>query len=795
MKKAITLLALCLAFATGYAQYTITGKITDEKQKPVKAATVLLLHQKDSTLVLSALSDAGGNFSLSSKEGKYFVAINMLGYKKSLQPVTVTGKDLELPETKLQPAVVTLGEVTVTATKPFLEQRADKLVVNIEGSATAAGSTAMEVLQKVPGVIIRNEQVTLAGKSSVNILIDGKSSQYTDINQVLASLSASNIEKIELISNPGAKYDAAGGAIINIILKKTANLGTNGTVQLTGVAGLYEKGKYGVDRNFYRYSPSFSLNHRKGKLNIFGSASYVHRDQFEYMELQRLIQPNNFLQATYTPGHRDAENYRAGLDFYADSKNTIGVLVRGFHITGSTEAQNTTQQLKASTGDQLSSFKTFNNTAFGRNNIAADLNWKHVFDTAGRELNIDFDYSSFHINNTSNIVNSLSNGTSYVNNQLIDNPVRFAVFKLDYTHPFNKDSKMELGGKISAATIDNYLTFRKSNVIDLSRSTDFEYSENINALYGSFQRKFNSWELNMGLRAEQTVAKGKNATTELLNRDYWQLFPSIFLTKRIDKNFATVGQYTRRVNRPGFQQQNPFIQYLDSLTYTRGNPYLKPEVSDAYKFLVTYQNQPFFSISYNRTADVIFQDAPKQEGNLTYTMPENLAAFENVVFELNFPIQFGKKISGFGGNQFIYNHYKADYLGSTYNRSKWNWQAYWQVAYKPRPGWNIEVSGFYTTNFLNEFIEIGELGNLNLAIQRVFMDKKARLTLNFNDLLFSQRSRGSIQYQDINVLFRQANETRNVRLTFSYSFGNQKLKAVRNRSTGSDAEANRVKTN
>jgi hypothetical protein len=249
------------------------------------------------------------------------------------------------------------------------------------------------------------------------------------------------------------------------------------------------------------------------------------------------------------------------------------------------------------------------------------------------------------------------------------------------------------------------------------------------------------------------------------------------------------------VNRPSYQQQNPFIQYLDSLTYTRGNPLIRPELSDAYKISLTYQNQPFFSFSYNRTHDVIFNDAPKQEGNLTYTTPENLAGFENMVFELNFPLNFGKKISGYGGNQFTYNHYKADYLGGVYNRSKWNWQAYWQVSFKPTPVWNFEVSGFYTTNFLDEFIELGEMGSLNFAIQRTFFEKKAKISLNFNDILFSQKTRGALVYQDINVGFRQWNESRNVRLTFSYSFGNQKLKAARNRSTGSDAEANRVKTN
>jgi biopolymer transport protein ExbD len=702
---------------------------------------------------------------------------------------------VEVPEHKLAPDAVSLAEVTVTAVKPFLEQRADKLVVNVEGSATAAGSTALEVLQKVPGVIVRNETVTLAGKSSVQIMVDGRPSQYTDITQVLANMSASNIEKIELITNPGARYDAAGGAIINIVLKKTANLGTNGNVTLAAVSGLYQKGKFSVDRNYYRLSPSVSLNHRKGKLNSYGSISFLHRNLYETMELDRLIQPNFFYQSTYSPADRNSVSYRAGFDVYADDKNTFGVLVRGFNLKGSTEAENATRQIKASTGDQLSTFETFNNTTIRRSNIAANLNWKHNFDTAGKDLNIDLDYSSFKLNNSSDIINKLSNGSSYTNNQLVDNPVRFLVMKADYVHPFSKDTKLEMGAKSSFATIDNYLTFRKSSVIDPTRSTDFQYSENINAVYSSFQQKFETWELNLGLRAEQTIAKGKQVSVDVLNRNYWQLFPSVFLSKKISKDISTVWQYTRRVNRPGFQQQNPFIQYLDSLTYTRGNPLLKPELSDAYKFSLTYQNQPLFSVSYNRTSDVIFDDAPKQEGNLTYTTPENLAAFENIVFELNFPIQFGKKITGYGGNQFIYNHYKADYLGSAYNRSKWNWQAYWQVSYKPTAAWNFEVSGFYLTKFLNEFIEIGDLGSLNFAIQHTFWDRKGRLALNFNDLLFSQRSRGIIIYQDINVAFRQANETRNVRLAFTYSFGNQKLKAARNRSTGSDTETNRVKTN
>jgi hypothetical protein len=200
------------------AQSIISGKIFDEKQKPLKSISVLLLKRSDSSLIKSTLTNETAEYTFKDiSNGQYLLVANGLSFQKNYTAVIVNSKAPIVSNFILKAEAVNLGEVTVVARKPFSEQRADKLVVNVENSATAAGSTALEVLQKVPGVIVRNEQVTIAGKSSVNIMINGKSSQYTDINQVLATTAASNIEKIELISNPGARYDAAGGAIINII--------------------------------------------------------------------------------------------------------------------------------------------------------------------------------------------------------------------------------------------------------------------------------------------------------------------------------------------------------------------------------------------------------------------------------------------------------------------------------------------------------------------------------------------------------------------------------------------------
>lgn len=793
--RSLLLLLSTLATLSITAQ-TISGKITDDKQRPVRSASVLLLQQKDSSLVSSSLSDNDGIFRFTDiAAGKYFVQVALVSHKKSLTGVEMAGTDVQMGTISLVPDITTLKEVTVTVTKPFLEQKADKLIVNVEGSATAAGSTALEVLQKVPGILVRNEQVTMVGKGTPAIMIDGRLSQYTDIAQLLRDISAANIEKIEVIANPGAKYDAGGGAVINIILKRNANLGTNGSAGITGGMGLYNKDKIHADRNFYRLNPSFSINNRKGKLNLYGSYSFFRRNQFEYSEFDRIIEPNRFFQVNYQPNHVNSHNFRMGADLYADKKNTFGVIARGFVRDGLSEAENTTYQMDAVTNQVLSTFQTFNNKRTQRRNFSANINWKHSFDTIGTDLNVDLDYSAFKLTNNSEIITLVPGNPSYTNDQLVKNPVQFIVLKADYSRPLGKKTKLEAGAKSSVATIDNFLTFIQKGVLDNNRSTDFKYTENINAVYSSLSYDLEKWQLQGGLRAEQTISKGISRSQKVLDRNYWQLFPSAFITRKITEKFSTGLQYSKRVNRPSYQQQNPFIEYLDSLTYTRGNPLIKPETADEFKLSITYENQPFFSVSYNKKHDVIIEDAPKQDGNLTYTTPENLAAYENIVFELNFPLEFGKKISGYGGNQAIYNHYKADYLGGKFDRGKWNWLAYWQVAYKPTDDWNFEVSGFYMTQFLEEFITIDRISALNFGIQKTFWNKKARITLNINDIFYSQKTKASIKYQEINVQFRQLEETRNIRLGFRYSFGNQKLKAVRNRTTASDAEENRVKTN
>jgi hypothetical protein len=260
---------------------------------------------------------------------------------------------------------------------------------------------------------------------------------------------------------------------------------------------------------------------------------------------------------------------------------------------------------------------------------------------------VDLDYVQYKLKNQ-NLITILDNGLRRNNSQSVDNPVQFMTAKLDYTHPISKDSKLEAGGKMSFATIDNDLRFYREQVLDTKRSNVFNYKENINALYVNYNTSFGKkWELQTGLRTEQTVATGFSQVENknVLERNYWQFFPSIFLTHKLNKSLAVTTSFTRRIDRPSYQQQNPFEFQIDSLTFTRGNPLLKPQLTNEIKLQLTFDGQPFFALGYNNTNDVIVDNAPKQDPatKRTYTTAENLATYKNYFVELNFLSKLERK--------------------------------------------------------------------------------------------------------------------------------------------------------
>ncbi|NJN35344.1 MAG: TonB-dependent receptor [Saprospiraceae bacterium] len=799
MKKQALLFIALIYSSTIFSQVTIQGRIADEKQQPVPFASVALIAAKDSHLIKGALTDESGVYAIPSvSAGSFRILTTTLGFEKNYSPVfdlSAENKNATIDVT-LKVASQMLDAAVVTATRPLFEQKADKLVMNVANSPVAAGGTVMEILTKIPGVIVMNEQVRLSNNQTPQIWIDGKPSQYADVNAALRDMPGDQVDRIEVITQPGAKFDAAGGPILNIILKRDAELGFTGTASMTIGGSRYDQSEVNQGTlNYYRLVPSLNLNYRGGGWNVFGSYSFANRRSFNAINVSRFIGDEVYKQDNYTGFGVNFHNYRLGADYFVSKKTTVGVILRGWSRDATNEGSNLTDVFNKDETQLLQSFFTNSDLESDRLSYATNANLKHEFNPkTGHALNFDVDYSHFDTRDITNylIFKNEPNSVRSPSQQNLVQPIDIWVGKIDYTLPIDSTFKIETGAKSSFAAIDNDLKFYRGVELQPNQSNDFLYKENINAGYVNVSKTIGKVELNGGLRAEQTVVKGTSMTKSVLDRNYLQWFPSASALYRLNKNMGIQASYSKRVNRPSFQQQNPFAFFIDSLTFQQGNPSLLPEITHTAQIAVVYDNQPFVSIARTRTNDVIIENAPRLEGTKTFTQAANLANFDNWTFQLNFPIKYKKIIEGFGGNQLIYNALDVPYLGSNFKQSKWHWLGYVGITANLPLDMKLEVNGFYLTQFLDEFFLIDNVRGLNLGLSKTFAEKRGRVSLNFSDIFYSQRPTASIDYQNIRVNFAQRFDSRNLRLTFSYQFGNTKVKS-RKRNTASETETSRIK--
>jgi hypothetical protein len=799
MKTYLNILMLCIFSTVQYGQVTISGKITDDNKLPVSYASASLILASDSSLVRGSLSDEQGMYIIENvKEGSYRIQASYVGFEdvySSIFELKAENKKAVIDLQFTQKGIL-LQEAVFTAKKPFLEQKSDRLVVNVANSAVAAGGTALEILQKVPGVVVTQEKVTLGGSQSLQIWVDGKPSPYADMNALLRDMPGDQIEKIELITQPGAAFDAAGGPILNVVLKRNADLGWKMSTALT-LSG-YQMDQSTFDRgirNYGRINPSVNFTYRSGKINLFTNASYNTGNGFSTADLKRNIFSEVYRSKNFDEYNYSFLNLRAGADYYVNEKTTIGTSFRTWSRPGDGDALNATTVLDDKESVIFTTFNTETQDKRDRSGNFFNLYYKNEINKkTGKTFTADLDYNLFNTNliNDLEIYNQTTPEKRSLNRQEVNQPVNIVVGKIDYTHPIDSTFILETGAKSSFATVDNDLKFYRANILSALESNDFLYKENINAAYVNLTKNISKIEIKAGLRAEQTVVKGTSMGIDTLNRNYIQLFPSASAMYKLNKNMAIQSSYSRRVNRPGFQQQNPFSNFIDSLTYTRGNPNLRPEDTHTGQLKLTFDGQPVFGIAYNVTNDVIIENAPKLEGTKTFTNVENLAQNKRLEIQLNFPIKLGKIIDGFGGNQAIYNAYDAEYLGQPYTASRWHWLAYWQINASLPHDIKLEFGGFYMTKFLEEFVTIDPLLGANLGISKSFADKKGRVSLSWNDIFYKQNANISIDFQDIQVRMFQREFTQNLRLTCSYTFGNTKVKN-QSRSTASESETSRIK--
>jgi hypothetical protein len=793
-------LSVSCAFAQTSTSPTgkIAGAILDEKSTPFPFVNVLLLHAKDSTLAKGFASDENGKFLFEQvAEGQYLTLISMVGYQKEYSHVFKVGTTLvTLPASTLKPDTKSLDEVTVVAKKPFIEQQIDRTVLNVENSIVSAGSTALEVLERAPGVTVdqQNDQLKLRGKEGVIVQIDGKQTflSQQELMNLLRNTPSDNIEKIELITNPSSKYDAAGNSgIINIKMKRNKNYGTNGNINLG--AAYAQHG---------RANATGTINHRAGKLSSFVSAGTFFNKGFNDNQIYRSIPFEDkvtiFDQKTERINKSQYHNVRAGIDFFATSKSTFGILLSGFRNEFSNPFGQTNTRIL---NEDLSLQRTFRTDVYNgskMNNYSANLNFKHQFDDKGKELTFDVDYVTYRGVNRSELdtryskPNGEADGAPEIVRNKMPSEINIGVAKLDYTQPLWK-GKFETGLKSSYVASDNNMVFETKAddwILDPSRSNQFKYTENVNAAYINYSGKISKkLTYQLGFRGEHTHSIGNSVTlNQKRDRNYVNLFPSMFLSQQLDTNNILNLSYSRRIDRPNYQSLNPFEFYLDPYTFQKGNPNLKPQYTNSFQLVHVYKNFLNTTLAYSRIKDMIADELPQQiaSENKTFVTSDNLDNQDNISLTVSAPIPVRKwwtLQTNFTG---VYNHYNSFYLEETLEIKQVSWNMYANNQFTMKKGWSAELSGWYNSRAFYGLYAAKPMGMVNIGLQKSIWNKKATIRLNVNDLFWTNRFRGRAMYKDIDFQVRSQWPSRQARITFTYNFGNQNVKGARQRNTGSD---------
>ncbi len=789
---------------------TVSGSVTDEKQAAAPFVNVLLLQARDSTLAKGMTTDPNGKYIFEGvATGRYLTLVSMVGYQKVYSPAfVVNNTPIQLSPVQLTVSAELLQEVKVVAQKPFIEQQIDRTVVNVENSIVSAGATALEVLERAPGVVVdqQNDALKLRGKDGVLVQIDGKRSflSQTELMNLLRNTPSDNIEKIELITNPSAKYDAAGNSgIINIVFKKNKNFGTNGTVTLG--AG------YTPDISTGRGNGSLSLNHRQGKINVFGNGSVYTGGGFNTNEIYRKIpfEDNVTIFDQHSVRRSTYQNYsvRTGIDYSISDKTTVGVLASAF--LNNWDQPNAVSDSRILNGDLSlrQTFQTVTQATEKMNNLTGNFNVKHKFDDKGKELTFDADYVRYGGNNLNNLDTryyqpdgSIARESELVRNNM-PSTINIGVVKLDYAQTLGK-GKLETGLKSSYVTSDNNMTFEVKLdewTIDPKRTNQFKYTENINAAYLNYGGKLGEkTTYQLGFRAEHTHSVGNSVTlNDVRDRNYLNLFPSVFISRNLDSSNVLNLSYSRRIDRPDYQSLNPFEFYLDPYTFQRGNPNLRPQYTHSVQLTHVYKSFLNTSLSYSRINDLIARDVPRQipAENTTYVTTENLDNQDNLNLAVSLPIPVAKwwtLQANFTGS---YNRYKTFYADELYEIEQFNYNIYASNQFTLGKEWTAELSGWYNSRSVYGFFVSKPQGMLSIGLQKSVWEKKGTFRLNVNDIFWTNKFRGSSQFQDIDLQIRSTWPSRQVRLTFTYRFGNQNVKGARQRNTGSDDLQQRVKSN
>ena len=819
MKSILSTILTLLLATSAFAQTTISGKVQDEQSAPIAYATVSVL-RSDSSLVTGAITDDDGAFALSTSTGNYILQVSFVGYQTHCQTVKSGTKDLLIT---LREESYALGEVEVKANKQLIEHQFDKIVLNVSNSTFAMGNNGKEILKKAPGVNVdKDGNVTVNGKS-VEVYIDGRPSYLSgqQLKAMLEGTDGSTIEKIEIISNPSAKYDASGqGGIINIKTKRNMMRGLNGT--LSGAYG----GMYYKDIAKWQNMDFFSLNlnYRTEKTYTFGTLTQVYSDQNSSMEVG-----STYLDslANSTTERYDKSEYvcdfqyymaKIGNDWFIDSVNTLGFIFQApfMVLHQNVPLGNGYGYTKVNDITTENSTLTIESPMFSQQ-YTANLNFTHVFsDSLERELTANIDYNR----NGWTSGNKQTNTYSYplmpdsILNTKLDINTKQVVdiysAKLDFQTRFWQTGMIEAGAKYALSNTNNRMTTdsARNDVSSATAHSDFDYSEHVAALYISVAKQFGQhFNAKLGLRGEYTHSQGNWISADSIStKDYFNLFPTAFLGYNPTDKWSMNLSYTRRIKRPSYYQLNPFRSYIDAHNYTEGNPELTPEFNNQVDLNVSYSQYVSLAFNFSHTQDMFSQRTeilPNGDSRMQWvnfgtctTHGGNLSLTELPIVPKYVTSEDGSRqmqgawlaLTVNGGYYYFINR-SADNL--YVNRSHWGYVYTGLNAYLPKD-WTLSVEGSYQAPNTSGYNRTSAFYFLGCGVRKMWQEKRLIFNLQVQDVLRSMKERSDAfgLAEGCSSYSKQNYRAQKVMLSVTWMFGQQQY--VKQRKVGDLDESSRL---
>lgn len=799
---------------TGFAQSStmLSGTVLDSNNKGLDLAHISLMsNSTESTLIKTEYTDQDGSFEMKQvPAGEYILLVNLLGYEEYRITLTVqeSSSRQNIPLIKLNESENLLNEVVISGKPPAIERKLDRTIVNMDAMISGTGGDILEALERAPGVTVESDgNILLKGRAGVTVYINDKPTYLsgTDLESYLRSLPAGSVKQIEIITNPPAKYEAAGNSgIINIILKRNTLAGFNGNVSLS-----YRQAIYKGSNN------SLNLSFTKNKISLSGSIFGGFYESFQDLNINRYYRNeanerlSSFAQNSF--GFRSGRYLNSSLsaDYYITDNTTLGASMR-LNTSPSNRQNDNTSLVRDAENMLTQRVVADNRTESTFDNQVYNLYFNHKLDTVGSMISIDADYVAYQSGAWQIFKNFLFDGNNQLSfqdqiNGNLPSGIEIYAAKSDFTKIINQGSRFEAGYKFAFTNTDNEAAY--STTIDEITTPDYDlsnrflYKEWNNAGYLNYTRSAGKFDFQLGLRVETTTLNGDQLgniekPAASFTRTYTNLFPTFYTSWKMDSpaNHVMIFSYGRRIDRPYFQDLNPFISPLDKFTFYSGNPDLLPTYSHNLSLSHSFKSNFTTTLNYSKTLDGINETLEIRDG-IYYSRPGNISDAEFLSLSVELRLELTKWYSINSYATYMYRSFTSQLYTEQLASRGTNYNASITNNFTLGKGWSADLVGSYMSDFIYAQLNIKGYGYINAGVQKRLFDNAATIRLTVSDILYTRIGDGVINNlrltdADWNSKF----DSRAATLSFSWRFGNASQKKQRHNSNGSGEEQNRVKS-